>query len=150
VAAGAGTVVGPVVRFDIPSVINLSQTGGEMNGFFVPDDQMPGIPGTFAGMNAISAEIVAFVELPAGLITMGVACDDGFRTQIGFINDPSTGQLLSESDLATTNNFKFLVQYAGVYPLRTVWYDNVDLAHVEWFTVKPDGTKVLLNDTANG
>jgi hypothetical protein len=46
--------------------------------------------------------------------------------------------------------FQFVVRVAGVYPLRTLWQESVDAAHVEWFTVKADGTRVLLNDTANG
>jgi hypothetical protein len=142
------------VRFEIPTVINLSQTGGEMNGDFTPDDQMPGVPGTFDGTDGIDAEILTFVEFPAGLINMGVTSDDGFRTQGGFINSPTTGLLLAQSEVAsaTTNGttFKFVVQFAGVYPLRTLYQEKTELAHIEWFTLKADGSRVLLNDVANG
>jgi hypothetical protein len=154
IASGAGTVDGTVVRFEIPTVINLSQIGGEMNGSFSPDDQMPGIPGIFDGNDGIAAEIRTFIELPAGLITMGVTSDDGFRTQGGLINSPTTGLLLGESEAAsaTTNGttFKFLVQHPGVYPFRSIWYESTGVAHLEWFTVKANGSRVLLNDTANG
>jgi Carbohydrate family 9 binding domain-like len=150
IASGAGTVDGTLVRFEIPTVINLAQTGGDINGSFTPDDQMPGIPGTFDSNEGVAAEIITFAELPVGLITMGVTSDDGFRTQAGSINSPTTGLVLAESEVATNSTFKFLVQYAGIYPLRTIWYENVDLAHIEWFTVKGDGSRVLLNDRANG
>jgi hypothetical protein len=122
--------------------------GGEMNGNFIPDDQMPGIPG--ATDEGIAAEIVTFAEFPVGLITMGVTSDDGFRTQAGSIGNPAAGLLLGESEFASTNIFRFVVQNAGVYPLRTIWFENNGAAHIEWFTVKADGTNVLLNDTANG
>ena len=156
-AVGPGTYEAPnstaLVRFEIPGVINLSQTGGEANGNFTPDEQMPGIPGTFSGSDGIDAEIVTFVEFPVGVYTMGMTSDDGFKTQAGFIGNPATGLLLGQSEVATPTNgttFMFVVRTAGIYPLRTVYQDSIEAAHIEWFTVKADGTKVLLNDTANG
>lgn len=150
VASAAGTPSGALVGFEIPTVINLSQTGGDANGNFTPDDQMPGIPGTFTGADGIAGEIVTFVEFPVGLITMGVTSDDGFRTQGGLINSPATGLLLGESETASSKTFQFLVQSAGVYPIRTIFYDGTDAGHIELFTLKSDGTRALLNDTANG
>jgi len=138
------------VRFEIPGVINLSQTGGEANGNFPADGQMPGIPGTFTSNDGIDAEIVTFVEFPVGLITMGVTSDDGFRTQAGFIGSPTTGLLLGQSETASTTTFQFLVRFAGVYPIRTIYQESIEAAHIELFTVKADGSRVLLNDTANG
>ncbi|WP_206678981.1 hypothetical protein, partial [Salmonella enterica] len=66
VALAPGTQDGTLFRFEIPTVINLSQTGGEANGNFPDDGQMPGIPGTFSGTDGIAAEIVTFVEFPVG------------------------------------------------------------------------------------
>jgi hypothetical protein len=154
VASGVGTVMGPLVQFEIPTVINLSQTGGEANGNFVPDGQMPGVPGIVAGgSDAITAEIIAFVEFPVGVHTLGVTSDDGFRTQVGAIGSPSTGLLLGQSTGPTATNgntFTFVVRTAGVYPVRTIYHDSIEGAHVELFSVKADGSKVLLNDVANG
>ena len=159
IASGAGTVEGPLVtslvKFEIPTVINLSKIGGEANGGFAPDDQMPGVPNAFGGAGSsdgINAEIVAYVELPVGLTTLGVTSDDGFRAQAGYVSSPETGILLGESEIASTTTFRFLVQNAGVYPLRVIWQDSAseDLAHIELFSVKSDGTRVLLNDIANG
>jgi hypothetical protein len=49
----------------------------------------------------------------------------------------------------------FAVPTAGVYPLRLVAGHMGALggaasrANLEWFSVKPDGTKILVNDTSN-
>jgi hypothetical protein len=150
VALAAGVTTNCLVRFEIPTVINLSQTGGEMNGSFSPDGQMPGVPSLFSHSDGIDAEILTFVRLPAGLITMGVISDDGFRTQAGYINSPTTGLVLGQSETPATTLFQFVVQFPGIYPFRTIWQDDTGAAHVEWFTVKADGTRVLLNDTENG
>jgi hypothetical protein len=150
-ALAAGVKTGPLYRFEIPTVINLSQMEGESNGSFTPDEQMPGIPGTTGSTDGIDAEAITFVELPAGVITMGVVSDDSFRVQAGYINVPADGILLGEVDNATANTtFRFVVQDAGVYPLRTIWTEGGGGAHIELFTVKADGTRVLINDTDNG
>ena len=152
IATAEGVVDGPLLRFEIPTVINLSQIGGELNGHFTPDDQMPGVPGNvFPGPDdGIDAEILTFVEFPAGLITMGVTSDDGFRTQAGFINNPADGLVLGQSEVASSNAFSFVVQFPGLYPLRTIYQESIEAANIEWYTVKADRSTVLLNDTANG
>jgi hypothetical protein len=150
IASAAGTIAGPLVRFEIPTVINLSQLAGDLNGAFTPDDQMPGIPGLNGLDDGIDAEILTFVEFPAGLVSMGVTSDDGFRTQAGYINKPADGLVLAESEVASTTLFKFFVQDAGVYGLRTIYQEAAGAANIEWFTVKADGNTVLLNDSANG
>jgi hypothetical protein len=43
----------------------------------------------------------------------------------------------------------FAVSAAGVYPLRLVSGQEAARANLEWFSIKPDGTKILLNDTSN-
>jgi hypothetical protein len=152
-AIAPGTQDGPLVKFEIATVINLSQSEGESNGNFGFDEQMPGIPGLNFNNDGIDAEIVTFLELPAGVLTMGVNSDDGFRTQAGYINRPADGIMLGEFDAgrgATDTLFRFVVQEAGVYPFRTIWQEGGGGANIEWFTVKADGTKVLLNDTASG
>ncbi len=152
VASGAGVQDGPLLRFDIPTVINLSQIGGTVFGNFPNDDQMPGIPGTTGADNGIDAEIITFVEFPAGVTTMGVNSDDGFRMQAGFINRPQDGVILGQFDGgrgAGDTIFKVVVQEAGIYPLRTIWQEGGGDANIELFTVNAEGTKVLLNDFLN-
>ena len=43
----------------------------------------------------------------------------------------------------------FAVPSAGVYPLRLVAGHSTGAADLEWFSVLPDGTRVLVNDTSN-
>ena len=45
--------------------------------------------------------------------------------------------------------FGFNVPVAGVYPLRLVADHAKANADLEWFTIKLDGTRILLNDTTN-
>lgn len=44
--------------------------------------------------------------------------------------------------------FGFAVPEAGVYPLRLVAGQEGGSANLEWFSIKDDGTRVLLNDTS--
>ena len=153
VAAANGVKAGPVLKFEIAGVINMSQTEGEGNGNFPNDGQMPGIPGTSGSTDGIDGEVVTYVELPAGAITMGVNSDDGFRVQAGYINVPADAPTLGQFDGgrgAADTIFTFVVATAGVYPLRTIWNEGGGGANIEIFSVKADGSKVLLNDTANG
>src|SRR5437773_1813613 len=45
--------------------------------------------------------------------------------------------------------FGFAIPQAGVYPLRLVSGQEAGNANLEWFSIKPDGTRILLNDTSN-
>ncbi len=68
---------------------------------------------------------------------------------------PDTSRILGSFDASggrgsSDTLFSFYVNAAGVYPMRMVWCEGGGGANVEWFTVGADGTKVLLNDTANG
>ena len=152
-ALADGVKVNNLYKFEIATVINLSQTADEANGNFPADAQMPGIPGTSGGNDGIDAEVITFVELPAGAVTMGVNSDDGFRAQAGYINVPADGAVLGQFDGgrgASDTLFTFAVASAGVYPIRVIWNEGGGGANIEFFSVKADGTKVLVNDTANG
>ncbi len=139
------------LNFEIDSVINLSHTGGDQNGNFPDDEQMPGID-TAVSKDNIAVALTTFIELPAGLITMGVNSDDGFKVTGGTISAIGGIPLSSfEGTRAAANTqFHFVVAEAGVYPFRVVYEQGGSAASIEWYTVKADGTKVLLNDVANG
>lgn len=148
-AAAANPTWAPL-KFEIPGVINLSQVAGEANGNFTNDLAMPGISSDLEG---IAAEIYTYIELPAGVVNMGVNSDDGFRTTAGNARDALQGVLVGEFDAgrgAADTIFTFAVQKAGIYAFRTIWEEGTGGANIEWFTVKADGTKVLVNDTAKG
>ena len=84
------TGANPDGTFDDLDVINWSGDGGietptaagnftVNNGY--PDEPIPGIPGTSGSTDFIAAEVLTYVEFPtAGIYTMGVNSDDGFRT----------------------------------------------------------------------
>ena len=77
--------------------------------------------------------------------------DDGFRTTAGFLNH--TPLLLDQFDggrSSTDSIFQFAVQEAGVYAFRTLYYEGGGNANLEWFLIHSDGTRLLINDTANG
>ena len=149
-----GTADNALIEFAIPTVVNWDQSGGS-NGAFQPDEQMPGIPGVEGGTDGIAGEVFAYIELPKGLIQMGVNSDDGFKTT-GGLNpaDAASAIVLGEFNGgrgASDTIFTFVVEEAGFYALRTTWEEGGGGANIEWFTLKADGTtKVLVNDTANG
>jgi hypothetical protein len=114
---------------------------------------MPGVPGTEGTDDGIVAEVITYIELPDGVITMGVNSDDGFETTAGLIQDAARRQFLGSfvgPRGATDSTFRIVVRDAGVYAFRTVWQEGNGGANLEWFTLGPAGQKVLLNDTANG
>jgi hypothetical protein len=152
-AAAAPDPANAPITFEIASTINLSVTGGDANGNFTPDDQMPGLPATDGSNDGVAAEILTYIELPKGLTIMGVNSDDGFRTTAGPWDIFSTlvlGEYNGARGAADTI-FMFAAEEAGVYPFRTTYEQGTDPGNVEWFTFTPDGvTKVLVNDVANG
>ncbi len=141
------------LNFEISSVINSSPSAGSTYGNFTPDGQMPGVPATDGSNNGLAVEIVTYVELPAGVTVMGVNSDDGFRTTTGIPWDVTKALIAGEYSGgrgSADTLFTIVAQEAGVYPFRTVYENGGGDADIEWFTVKADGTKVLVNDTAKG
>ncbi len=153
-ASAPGTPANPgngSMTFNIPTVINVSQIAGTLFGTFGPDEQMPGIPGTTLSDNGISVEITTLVQLASGFHTMVVNSDDGFRTTAGFLNDsPIVMGIVDGGRGSADTAFNFAVQEAGVYAFRTIYFEGGGDANIEWFTIKADGLRVLINDTANG
>ena len=98
----------------------------------------------------------AFVDFPAVMISKPQGAElkaliAAGPTTGGVTPDPSPGLgNFNGGRGATDSIFAFNVAQAGLYPLRLVWFEGGGGANCEWFTVKADGTKVLLNDTANG
>jgi hypothetical protein len=144
---GNGTMV-----FNISTVVNVAQVGGTAFGTFSPDDQMPGIPGTSFSTDGVAVEITTLIQLASGFHTMVVNSDDGFRTTAGFVNDASalTMAVVDGGRGSADTLFNFAVQEAGVYAFRTIYFEGGGDANIEWFVIKQDGSRVLINDTANG
>ena len=156
VALAIGTVDGPLVKFEIETVINLNEfadgiAGAPASGF-TPDDQMPGVPGLNGFSDGIDAEIRTFVDLPAGVVRLAVTVDNYFRAQAGQINNLTNAVLLGEDRALPdrTTIMRLFVQDAGIYPLRIVYQELTGGSFIELWSIKADGTRVLLNDTVNG
>jgi hypothetical protein len=153
-ASSTGTPTSPgngAMTFNIPTVINVGQDTFSDEGNFIPDEQMPGIPGLNLSSDGIAVEITTFIQLPVGFFTMGVNSDDGFRTTAGFLNNsPLILGQFEGGRSAADSIFQFGVQEAGTYAFRTIYYEGNGGAALEWFLVKSDGSRVLINDTTNG
>lgn len=153
-AAAPGTPANPgngTMTFNIPTVINVSQSALTSFGTFAPDEQMPGIPGTSFSTDGVAVEINTFIQFPSGFHTMVVNSDDGFRTTAGFLNDsPLTMAVVDGGRSSADTVFQFAVQEAGVYAFRTIYFEGGGDANIEWFTITPDGSRILINDTLNG
>ncbi|UCD51229.1 MAG: hypothetical protein JSW27_01090 [Phycisphaerales bacterium] len=157
VALGEGMLPelpGGPLTFEIDSVINLNQFGELSEGSFPNDGQMPGIPGLTGSDDNIAAEVLAWLDLPEGRITMGVNSDDGFRLEIGGAGFGDRFAInVGEFDggrAPTDSIFSFVVRKAGLYPARLIWEEGLWGAALEWFTIREDGAKVLVNDLENG
>lgn len=150
--AAAPSPANAVVKFEIAGPLNLDAAAAG-TGNFVPDGQMPGLPALDASTDGAAAEAITYINLPAGLVLMGINSDDGFRTTAGLTpQDIFGGIRVAEFDGARgpgNTMFYLNVQEAGVYGFRTLWQNGNGGAEVEWFTVN-SGTNVLVNDTANG
>jgi hypothetical protein len=141
---------------DYTGVINFNiDTTGNGAGNFTPDNAFPGIPGANGMTGDSSMEVLAFVQFPAGgVYQFGVNSDDGFRVAEGKNPKDQFALNLGQFDGgrgATDSLFFFAVPQAGIYPFRLIW-ENGDGelpnngANCEWFSVQPDGTKILIND----
>ena len=95
---------------------------------------MPGLEG---GADNGALEVLTFLDLPtAGLVTMGVNSDDGFRVTAG-VNTRDAFQLtLGQFDGgrgAADTIFQFLVTAPGIYPFRLIWEQGTSGADLEWY-----------------
>ncbi len=130
-------VVVPYINFDIRSF------GGNSVSQFGNDLPFPGQTDTTTVLNWAML-VNAYVQLPAGLVTMGVKHDDGFRVSYGDV-------ILGQYDGGTGDHqFSFYVGQAGLYPLTLEWNQSGGGAYVYWYQVTPNehddtGNEVLLN-----
>jgi hypothetical protein len=137
--------------FDETTVINYWDTGGV--GDFPSDT--PNMPGIASPGDNYALEFLTALEFTSiGTYTMGVNSDDGFRVHTGKnlldrfqIDDLMLGEFNGGRGVADTL-FTFVIKTPGIYPFRMTFEEGGGGSAVEWFMVNPDGTKVLINDTA--
>jgi len=135
-----------------PDVINWNQDApdGAQAGNFGAEEPIPGIGAN--GTDNIAAEITAVLQLPAGLTTLVVNSDDGFRVTAG--QNPAAANatelgVFSGGRGAADTAFQVSVPTAGFYPIRLIWYEGGGGANVEFFSITPTGQRILVNDLTN-
>jgi len=137
------------------SVINYTQNlvpndPPSADGNFPDYATFPGID-PLGNTDDIAMEVLAYLDLPAGTHTFGVTSDDGFQLRSGATPTDPNGLVLGEQASGTYNGtFDVMVEQAGVYPFRMVWFERGGGAHVELFTVdRGTGDRTLVNDATS-
>jgi hypothetical protein len=145
----------PSGNYDVP-LINFEQNAGSAGNFtglsdpVRQDDFIPGIPGALGGTDNVAAEILTFLELSEGCHTFGVRSDDGFVANLGHSPfGPVLGFFGTGRGADNDSVFRIVVEQAGVYPVRLAWSEGGGGASIEFFSILPDGTKILVNDREN-
>lgn len=141
--------------FDETGTINYWNTGGQGN--FSNNDasgtgvqNTPGLANDGTNDDNYALEVITYLDLPAGVVKMGVNSDDGFRVY-SFSGDPrdkfakNLGQFDAGRGVADTT-FQFVVEKAGIYPFRMIYEEGGGDSAVEWFTLASDNTRHLIND----
>jgi hypothetical protein len=114
---------------------------------------LTGICGAPVPVDNIATESLAYMELTAGAHRFHAVSDDGFQLRSGTtpsINDsPST--VMGVEDGGTANQyFDFIVEAAGQYPIRNVWYENGGNAYYFLTSIDPcTGAETIINDPGN-
>lgn len=169
--ADAGGGLGDARTFTETNVINYSISGtavtdtGNFNSVNGQADALfPGLPGSiddgftnYINSGEIAVELVAFLELPAGLQQIGVYCNDGYQLAIS----PNNAKDLFRQELikneavraATESITSVYIQTNGLYSFRVIYrlYRDTVTDDLEWFSVNPaNAARVLLNGTNAG
>jgi hypothetical protein len=116
------------------------------------DDPVPGIPGTGLSGNPrfenLTAEVFAWLELPAGYQKFGINGDDGWKLQIGQPGETNGPVLFSIDRGAGARDIPvaFITPEAGLYPVRLVWYQGGGGGNLEFFSYGPNNQKIPIND----
>lgn len=129
------------------------------DGIGYADVYFPGYATRWDTLNTfnIAGEFTTYLDLPAGVTRLGVNSDDGFIVSTGLHPreryDASKVIVLGRFDGgrgASDTLFDIMVAEAGLYPIRVLWYQGNGGANLEFFSIKSDGTRVLINDIASG
>ena len=122
------------------------------DGHFAADQNLPGID-PLAEPNPVdlAMEFQFYLEIPAGIHTLGVTSDDGFQLRSGSSITDTNALVLGEKTSGTFDGtFDIAIEKTGLYPCRMVWFQRGGGAHVELYSVdRQSGERVLINDPLN-
>ena len=135
-------------------VINQNKLLSGASGHFPNDYPVPGLydenSSSFGnGDNDFTVEMVAYLDLPAGIHTFGAVTDDGYKASSGSqLHDTSSEALIAFHNGGPANEtFDFVVTQPGLYPFRFMWYERGGSAHGELFSVdRTSAARTLIND----
>ncbi|HOA62732.1 MAG: hypothetical protein KA191_17295 [Verrucomicrobia bacterium] len=100
----------------------------------------------------LALEATTYLQLPSGVVTFGVASDDGFRLYGGYGTNLVLGTYDGSRGAQVPSEFPVLVYQAGLYPVRLVYYDGGGGASLEFYTANNASApntlgRVLVNGT---
>ena len=127
----------------IQSVIDFFSTGGQGN--FESGVPFPTLA-VDVDDNDFAIEATGFIELSEGWHQFGVNSDDGFGLYIGGFRVREYFDGKGVSDV----NGSIYIPEAGLYPILLQYWEGGGGAACELYYLREDGSKVLVNDTANG
>jgi hypothetical protein len=146
-------------RYAETNVINYNQAVGFGDSGLPGDVNFPYVAQTVEGYytndpNNISMEAIAYAQLSPGIYKWAVRSDDGFRLTFGAGANPTNlivGNFDGGRDDTVPSEFEFIVQTAGLYPFRLVYYEGNGFANCELYAInRSNGQAILINDPANG
>lgn len=151
----------PDGTFDVPGHLDFS-TLPSPGGFFLNDVPPPGLVGT----DHYALEIMTFLNLTPGAYTFGVNAvrnynttapgtfrESGFRLTAGANPRDLFAPEIASFDRSRPegeNQFSLVVQQAGIYPFRLLWFSGAGESSLEWYQVTPQGDRILVGDIASG
>jgi hypothetical protein len=136
----------------IDEFVNLRDTG---NGAFDNDKSFPGIdaledpaadPADGDDEEDFATEVLGCIQLTAGVHTIGANSDDGTIVWVGGVEIGRSEELKGTSN----RDFTFEVEADGYYSIKAHHFERGGGASLELHEILPDGTRILLNDVANG
>jgi hypothetical protein len=135
-------------------VINQNKLPSGSAGHFPNDFAVPGLydanSSSFGnGDSDFAVEMVAYLDLPAGIHTFGAITDDGYKASSGSqLRDTSSEAVVAFHNGGPANEtFDFVVTQPGLYPFRFMWYERSGSGHAELFSVdRSSGVRTLIND----
>ena len=138
----------------IDEFVNVRDTGNgafsEDNGY--PDAAYPGIdpdevpaqdPAAGDDDDTFAVEILGYIQLTAGIHQIGSSHDDGIWVEIGGV------EVVSNDGWGGPHDYIYKVEADGCYDFRARHLEGGGGAHLELHEIV-DGTRILLNDVANG
>jgi hypothetical protein len=135
----------PVIPYELSAtslvqVLAWNTTGNPAN--------VPGLCSTASEIKNIAVESLTYLELAAGVYRFHVATDDraGFYSGAR-LEDPNATVLWEAPGNTANATFDFVVEAAGLYPVRCIWEQTGGGAVFNVTSVNPaDNSEVLLND----